>query len=359
MRQWMMRALALVTGVIVAGALGIPLAPAGASSSQPTAPATGFGGYAEHHRRVVEVGARWKVASVSARSPAGTAATWIGAESSRDGSSFFQVGDVTFVPTSGPVQYWLFWSDAAVGFHAQLLGRVRPDDDLSVEMHRVASGWRLRIADRTAHTRVQRTIAYAPQAAYDVAEWIEEDPATGYVSASDVPYPRLSTVQFRALRLDGRSPHLVRENGTTLITNGDGVFVPTPVRRDGFVLVRPTGAARRYLVDVRVLDHWTSEYQAALVNWSAMPLAARVRLVRGLVKAFRRAATMLAHDQWPALALPTVLHLVRRERTIAVALVRWRASGLSLAGSNFANVNKMLSTSMGDAVRSAIGLPPP
>ena len=181
------------------------------------APLTGFGGYRLiEDDDVSQISGQWQVPAITAKSPAGHASTWIGAQGFGGDASFIQVGVTEDSFGSGQSLYEEFWSDPAVSYHPQSLGEVSAGDLISFSMQHQNQGWSLSVDDRTTKSAVTKLIHYGIGGSFTTGEWIQEDPTDTAAAAVDLPYPETSTVTFQQLSINGRPPELDLADGQTL-----------------------------------------------------------------------------------------------------------------------------------------------
>lgn len=193
----------------------------------------------------IQISAEWTVPPVLPNSGSGAASEWVGLLSTATGS-FLQLGTKEIVGGSdAPASYRAVWSDTHLQFKAQPLMVVLPGDVVQAAMSRVPGGWRLRFDDLTQTRSVDFVVRYAEHTRFTTAEWLEEDSTGPFLTN---PFPRLSRVSFRELRLDGK---VVPLSGTRLepailqAPNGIDV-VPTVVHDDSFTNEEPSGRAAFY-----------------------------------------------------------------------------------------------------------------
>ncbi|MDA8295591.1 MAG: G1 family endopeptidase [Actinomycetota bacterium] len=321
-------------------------------------PATGFGGY-RTTAKVGAISARWTVPAIAPTSRAGFAATWIGAQGSPSAGPFVQVGTIEFKQPGDAPMYLLFWSDVQAGFSAQPMGGVAPGDVVDVSMRRLASGgWRLVVRDETSGAVASKSLSYGKGGAFNQAEWLQEDPAPAQVTPVDLPYPRLSTVTFSRLMVNGVPPALGRGDGQTLMTLHGGTFVPTAVSSDSFSLLRPTGVPARYLSYAGSLDRVLSTFEAALALWPRLPSALRAKVAGDLVRAYGRSRQRFAAFSWPSGAQRAIAALIHQNHVAEVALKRWISSGMAIGSPAYERMIRSMRSGVGGVARQALGLPP-
>lgn len=365
-------------GALLVGSLGVGLlTPAGQVSQRPMAaipaprttmpatsappqfyPETGFGGY-RTTTRVRTVSARWRVPAIAPTSRAGFAATWIGAQGSPSAGPFVQVGTIEFKQAGDAPMYLLFWSDAQEGFLAQPMGGVAPGALVDVSMRRLASGgWRLVARDETSGAVASKSLSYGRGGTFNQAEWLQEDPAPASVTPVDLPYPRLSTVTFSRLMVNGAPPALGRGDGQTLMTLHGGTFVPTAVSSDSFSLLRPTGVPARYLSYAGSLDRVLSTFEAALALWPRLPVAVRDKVATELVRGYASSRQRFIAFSWPPVAQHAIAALIHQNHVAEVALKRWITSGMVIGSPPYGRMIRSMRSRVGAVARQDLGLPP-
>ena len=157
--------------------------------------------------RVVAVGSSWTVPRILNGSPAGMAATWIGALTDADPPwfrrasvarrvsyqpPFIQVGtNEGLVAANGRrhTVYYAFWTDTVHRFLPITLFTVRPGDDIEATLSHRRGRWTVSISDKTSRRRRQLSTTDEAKRAPDTAQWIQErlvrlsaEHTTGYAS---------------------------------------------------------------------------------------------------------------------------------------------------------------------------------
>jgi hypothetical protein len=158
--------------------------------------------------RVSSIDASWRVPRILSGSPAGGAATWIGAQRTDGPGPFIQIGtneNRATVALETSNYYYAFWSDPKVHFAPQSLGRVDPGDYVSASMVLAAGAWHLHLTDHTRHFSYAYSTSQEASSQFGVAEWLEEDPTSSDTNKV-IPYPRLTTVSFQQLVVNGAPP---------------------------------------------------------------------------------------------------------------------------------------------------------
>jgi hypothetical protein len=260
-------------------------------------PSTGFGGYSSTGK-MHQISASWRVPGILSNSKPGVAATWIGAQTTFN-DDFIQVGVNEFSFKFGAPNYQLFWSDTAENFHPHILGSVQAGELMEASMTQNASGWLLRLRNKSKTLSVAKQVNYSAGVSFSVGEWIQEDPAPGEVTSHDTPYPNIANPDFQKLEIDGRAPELSRRNGQVLIASSGAIRVPTLVQHDSFTFKAPKGTALQYLTDARRLDAGVSVFDAAQVSWQTTPTRKRRDDVLDLIGVLKSNVGVFKSQSWP------------------------------------------------------------
>jgi hypothetical protein len=191
------------------------------------------------------VSAAWKVPNL-APTTLGFASTWIGADTSSGPDGFIQIGvneerlipagDAGLPTVAYRAFWWAFWSDAAHGFRPVWLGPVQPGDLVHASLRWVHGRWSLRLVDPNSLLTVQFSINDEFGHPPDLGEWLQEDVAANITTGRLFPYPRLSRIEFRELRVNTAPPRTrdlvaVRMSPTKKLTLG-----PSQLRGDAFTI---------------------------------------------------------------------------------------------------------------------------
>ena len=225
--------LALAT-TIAAWAAWSTSAVSAATTSAPSYSAASDGGYLWWSSKVFEVSAEWRVPAISPTSPPGVAATWIGAQSRSDESPFVQVGTVEQSVGPATETYSGFWSDAALGFHSQMLGELAAGDIVRATMVRRGAVWLVTLQDLTSKTTTTHSATWGKGAVFTQAEWLQESPAGA--TYTDAAAPR-----FAEVNVNNKDPRPSLANAEALVASNGSTWVPTRFAHDGFSLVSPPG----------------------------------------------------------------------------------------------------------------------
>lgn len=316
-------------------------------------PTSGFAGYFATAPAVTEIAASWSVPAIAAKSPAGSASTWIGAQTASGG--FVQVGTVEEETIWGYALYQGFWSDPAKSFRPQMLGFVRPGDRITAEMRQGQDGgWILELRD-TTRASVRTVEPPGNGGSFNRGEWLQEDPVASEDGFADVTYPTMSEVTFTALSLDGRPPALSYAANGAALTSPNGVcLVPTPVRDDGFTVHPPPAAGAAYLRAVLPLNVAIQELEVA----SATPAGAKTAGA-ALIEAFGRFDAALSRMRWPAALDGDVSLFEAHNAQVVSDLRRLEAATAATAGAALQTLFRAMSDDprLSSPIRAAVGLP--
>ena len=215
----------------------------------------------------------------------------------------------------------------------------------------------MRAASTSFYAR--RTVGYEPGVSFTKAQWIQEDPPPALNTPYDSPYPRMSQVSFDRLRVN-RRPHLTLADGQVLIPQTGQIQVPTPVRRDSFAFVAPTGYARQYLDDARAFDFEATSYDQALVRWSETSILER-RMDVGVSTAAQRAFVARTDSQkWSPSTRRALDKVAAAIRQVGRDVPAWSAAGFDFAtpaGRKYSADDREVSV-CSDEVRATLRLPP-
>jgi len=231
---------------------------------------TEFGAFAGYVWRGKErsVAASWLVPEAFPGPHSGLAGTWIGAQAPGGGHApFIQVGiNEGHIHPLGNFDY-AFFSDTALGFHPRLLFRVNRGDRISARLRMADGRWHVLIVDHTHPHRAAFSTAQETGAAFNQAEWLQEDPSS---PRGHLPYPRLSAVHFWQLRVDGQRPGYGRLLSQWMSENHMDL-APGPLVRDGFWLAptEPTEVGLHYMQIAVAVDLPLKRFYRELVRWNA------------------------------------------------------------------------------------------
>jgi len=361
-------AAASVVVLITSNGSSTTQAPSLPNSASLQAPDTGFAGY-NALAFVNDVSARWRVPRILPGSPTGDAATWIGSQNVGQPIDFAQVGTVEDVgsgflgqSSARSARYSGFWSDSAVDYRPQLMGAVAPGDEVEAEMTRHPTGWVLRLSDLTAGwTHVAEPSMPVPQGA-QVASWIEEDPSPAVMSGADLPYPKMDSVTFEDMRLNGRVPPLSVEDGEVLLSPNGVYLVPSPVVDGRFSVDPARGFQRQYLADVApyayLLNHRPDLFSRS--TYVDGPPAVRRTTASVVLDTLGTLESKLAGQAWPPDARQAVLGQAAADGQLVTDLIRWRDQRYKQTSPAITALvaDSTRSRPAADFARYALGLPP-
>jgi hypothetical protein len=237
---------------------------------------------------------------------------------------------------------------------------VLPGDVVSADMVRTKKGWTLTFDDVTQSAVRTKNLTYKAAGGYHLAEWTQEDPTTADITAVDVPYPSLSTVQFSHLLLNGTVPKLTLADAQVLIPANGPIAVPTAVRAGAFSFATPKGAQLEYLTDVRPIDAANTLFDVELVRWTKLSKAKRLAAAGAFARANQVFAHKLTVQTFPAKARRDALLLAKRSIFLATASQAWMRAGCLLKGPAYDRVISYEGIGpQATLLRADLGLPPP
>jgi acyl dehydratase len=299
---------------------------------------TSFGAFAGYVWRGDErsVAASWTVPRVTSgpKSVLALAGTWIGAQSPGGGRApFIQVGiNEAWSPVGN--LYFAFYSDTKLSFHPHSLFPVRAGDTISASLRLADKRWHVLIVDHTHLRKAAFGTSDDADAVFNQAEWLQEDPST--LGGGHVPYPQLSTVGFRRLRVNSGAPQYAKVRSQWMSENGQDL-APSPLVNDAFSFAptQPTTIGMHYLQIQVALDIALNSFEADTVGWTSHTPATTMASQRAaLAAAYTGNIQALAGSQWPAGVQPLcnkliaasklVLNQTRRAPTrTSAGLARW------------------------------------
>lgn len=358
-----MRMVGRRVGVIAAlVAVGLCAAACG-GGSEPSGVAASFGRMAGYvwQGHVASVAAAWPVPRMAPGSGAAHASTWIAAQAPGPSrrSPFIQVGIVEDRADSSPPVYGAFWTDTTRGFHPQILFDVRPGDVVASALSLASGRWQVSIRDTTSGQHASFSTREEGQAAFGLAEWLQEDPSD--ISGNATPYPRLSTVRIGALAANGAPPRYA-DVFAQWMSLPDRNLAPTPLRRDAFSITRAvlSRAGQHYLQIARPQNAVARRLGLEEASWTASTSVGELRRISATAAVSERAyADGLDRAVWPATAqgpIATLVHAVRHEAVIFQAAARQAPSSLTAFRRRLAQVTSAL-LGLVHAVRRALHLP--
>jgi hypothetical protein len=330
-------------------------------------PVTGFGGY-RVEESADQISAEWRVPSVVDTSPVGYSATWIGLQSGMPGGPFIQLGtysvqspgSTTSSSGSGSSpSYGVFWSDTALKYEAMTPVRLsRPGDLIAFDMTRGARGWKLNVHDVTVGWSRSIEVDYGGSDRFSQAEWVQEDPASGEATTTDVPYPLTSTVAFEDLEVDHRPPHLSYSRALVLSTTSHVFLVPSRPHDDGFALVPATGAAVQLLTDVESFESAVARVNLAHEEDLEDPTLAPLPTAREITQPMSGLAHLLAGQDWPGpLRSDVHAYVLDLSRTVR-SVDGWGVSSDRSWATLATILDSQLYLRDQNRLRASVGLPP-
>jgi hypothetical protein len=264
-----------------------------------------FAGY-DWFGRVSSLRASWTVPLILARSGAGFAGTWIGAEASGPANTapFIQVGtnerSVASIGADFP-GYYAFWSDTVHHFHPQRLFTVQAGDDMSAALTLENRHWRVAILDQTSGAHADFVTGEETRAVFSSAQWLQED-VTNSATSRPYPYPVLSTVRFTDLATDSFEP-IGGELAARWMSAGQSILAPGTLEHDGFTIgpTTLTPAGRRYLAIAEPEDVATVAFLRAIGHWKAHTPRSQVAAAGSrFAQALDRDLDALVGRPWPS-----------------------------------------------------------
>jgi hypothetical protein len=270
------------------------------------------------------VAGAWLVPAIERGSKDGHACTWIGAQApgpSGDGP-FVQVGITE--DRVGPLVlgthesvYSAFWSASALDFHPVNLFVVKPGDHVSASLRLESGGWHVSITDTTNGMRKAFVTQHDVKGAFNLAEWLQEDPTKD--SGAREPYPRIRPVSFTGLTVDGVSPRYSDLDSQWMSVNRSDL-APTPLVGNEFSLentaLSPAGV--RYYAIAKRGDQVQEKFQGDVLGATA-PGAGQGEVATAL-RSLDGYTGELARSHWPTEAASAVANLVTKGRTLAVVV---------------------------------------
>jgi hypothetical protein len=209
---------------------------------------------------------------------------------------------------------YAFWSDTTQGFHPHLLFAVKPGDTIAATLKLKDRRWVLTITDLTSRKEAHFSTTDEASASFNMADWTQEDP-TYTSTGKPIPYPRLTPVRFRNLKVNSAPPPATMAVSTWMSTH-EGIFGPSPLLDDAFTIRRAvlTSAGAQYLRIDQAEENATYSFIARSSRWTAMtPRGEIASASEALVTALLRAVHALSNSRWPARARVAVQYLIRAE----------------------------------------------
>jgi hypothetical protein len=265
---------------------------------------------------LVSVRASWSVPRMISGLGEAHASTWIGAQGTgAPGSSpFIQVGTTEDRGSaSGPV-YGAFWTDTKRGYHPQILFHVHAGDHVATTLTLSSGRWRVAITDTTSGRQATFSTREEADGAFNLAEWLQEDPSE--TSGKATPYPRMSNVRVTGVAANGAAPRY-GDMYAQWMSVGAMNLAPTPLHGGAFTIAPRviTAAGRRYLQVARPQNVAARRIDTAEAGWTDRTPPRAIRSVAARAAASERAyADGLARAPWPAAAREPIARLLREVR---------------------------------------------
>jgi hypothetical protein len=310
---------------------------------------------------VTSVAASWSVPRITARSGEAHASTWIGAQAPGASmhSPFIQVGTLEDLDSASAPAYGAFWTDTTRGFHPQVLFHMRPGDAVSTSLTLDRGRWLVSIIDATSGRRASFATREEGDAAFNLAEWLQENPSQD--SGQTARYPHLSTVRMRALRANAAPPPYADVFAQWMSLPGRDL-APTALRGDAFDI---TGAAlsaagRRYLQIAHAQDASARRLDQQEASWTQRTPPGEIGPVSAAAAASERTyAAGLDRGAWPAAARTLIASLageVRREAALLAQGARHARASLDAWRRQFSSLTPTLMRLVHE-VRRALHVP--
>jgi hypothetical protein len=143
-------------------------------------------------------------------------------------------------PAAYPWFAYAFWSDTAHNFGPLELGPVQPGDVVHASLTLSRGRWWLRFSDHSSLLFVHFWTRQEGSGPLGSAEWSQEDvshaEAPGANTGRLFPYPRLSTVAFEDLHVNGVAPSSTPMQRVSASIGAKREIDPSPVRDDAFTV---------------------------------------------------------------------------------------------------------------------------
>jgi hypothetical protein len=265
-------------------------------------------------------------------SPEGFSSTWIGVQTNAPGGPFIQLGtyadESVSLSSSGSSKssqfYGIFWSDTARAFRpVGLVELSRPGDLISFDMTQNDEGWYLKVHNLTVGWSRSIQVNYAAANRFTQADWLQEDPADGEETTTDMPYALTSTVDFQHLEVNHRAPRLRYEDAAVLAATNNVILVPTRPQDDGFSLRAPSGDAAQLLRDAASYDAAIAPVNLAYEEDVERPGSAPLPSVGSMTNPMTTFADVLSAQSWPSADQGAVQTFVVEVRRNIQSLQRW------------------------------------
>jgi hypothetical protein len=290
-------------------------------------PPRAFAGY-EWRGHVSSVEASWTVPEIVLGSPCGGAATWIGAHAPGQTGPFIQVGtsEECLAPSTSiagahfdvpDTRYAAFWSDKARHFVGQELFPANAGDQVAASLTLARQRWTVAIVDTTTGGWARFTTPEEANASFNQAQWTQVD-LTSTRTRRLGPYPRLTGVRFRDLKVDSAIPAYADLYSTWISVDGTHV-APSPLYNDSFTLQHATLSAAGVQYDdiVQVEQEASERFDRELVRWTSR--TGRSQIVSACLRfaaPLRAAIHALVHTPWSSRVRGLVSLLALRMRVL-------------------------------------------
>ncbi|MGA2471698.1 MAG: G1 family glutamic endopeptidase [Solirubrobacteraceae bacterium] len=310
----------------------------------------------------------WTVPAIRRGSRKGAfASTWIGAAAPPgDAGPFIQIGTQDWNMSAADSVGYLgltsydgaFWSDNVHHFHPQFLFTVYPGDRMSASLSLKGGRWRLSIVNRTLGESAHFSTSQEADAAFNEAEWLQEDPGG---TKKPVPYPRLSTVSFSRLAVNSAAPRYADLYSGWMSEDGTN-WAPTPLRNDSFRLQRASvsAAGAQYLRIIKPMDAASRKFFGLAGAWTARTPRKQIAAETSTYAAvLRNTSSALRRSAWPS-SVRQLVGLLAADQLANAS--RWRAMTSLAPSRRAAAVSKLLPVygnpdNHGHLVRRALHIP--
>jgi hypothetical protein len=329
------------------------------------APFGPFAGYA-WIGNVRSVGASFTVPRIANGSPLSEAATWIGMQGVGPPARFVQIGAIEGRLWSRQEEktvdvYGAFWSDTALHFMPKPLFQVSAGDTLSASLTVANKRWTLAITDNRSGRKMRFSIGAGTGAAFDQAEWTQEDPGN---PDNHARYPELGAPVFQHLTVDSTEP---APSDAALYSQWMSVnhstVAPTVVHDDSFTLhpaPAVSEAAAQYMRLFTPALAAFEKFEKERSGWTAKtPYAQIVSAALHLIEESRKGSRALLDARWSK----QIGGLVRSSHEAISAFLERARPPTFLTPANFAAWNAKLTEASeraaraGSELRIALGLP--
>jgi hypothetical protein len=326
----------IAVGVVGVAFVGVALAtsPTARPPVATTVPASALGTFAGYDwiGPVSTVAAEWRVPKITLLNTSDSS-TWIGVQSPTGG--FVQIGTTEDSTPAldafngGSAVDQGFWSDDTVEFHPQRFDRsgvfdqhVRAGDLISASIAEVSGGWRLRLHDARSGLSFDQTIPMTTSD-FNETEWYQEDP-TNTDTNEPLPYPRLSSVMFTHLSINGEWPVLGFEDAVWMsVPHRD--FRVSGLRNDSFEVepIRFDQAQAQFLAARAPYEDAARRFDNIENTWRVHPPgpAAALKTLAPFQAAERHYDQTLISHTWTGVSSAEVAALIRSNRLDLTALL--------------------------------------